>query len=63
MIDFGVLFSQLFSTYWWAIPLFVIAALLKSAWFKGVMGEAMVNLAARLFLINTPPSRPGMVLW
>jgi len=30
--------------------LFVLAALFKSAWFKGVMGEAIVNLAARLFL-------------
>ncbi|MFQ5345564.1 MAG: hypothetical protein ACE5DZ_06350 [Mariprofundus sp.] len=50
MIDFSGLFSQLLSTYWWLLPLFIIAALCKSAWFKGVMGEAMVNLAARLFL-------------
>jgi len=50
VIDFGTLFSQLFSTYWWLLPLFILAALFKSAWFKGVMGEAMVNLAARLFL-------------
>ena len=50
MIDFGLLFSQLFSTLWWLPPLLVIFALLKSAWFRGVMGEAIVNLAARLFL-------------
>ncbi|GAV20994.1 DNA topoisomerase I [Mariprofundus micogutta] len=50
MTDFGALFSQLFSTFWWLLPLFGLAALFKSAWFKGVMGEAMVNLAARLFL-------------
>lgn len=50
MIDFGLLFSQLFSNLWWAIPLFILAALFKSAWFKGVMGEALVNLSARLFL-------------
>jgi len=50
MIDFGALFPQLFATCWWAIPLLVIAALPKSAWFRGVMGEAMVDLAARLFL-------------
>ncbi|MFQ5582436.1 MAG: hypothetical protein ACE5F3_07435 [Mariprofundaceae bacterium] len=50
MIDFGAMFTQLFSSFWWLLPLLFIAALLKSAWFKGVMGEAMVNLAARLFL-------------
>jgi len=27
-----------------------LAALLNALWFKGVIGEAMVNLAARLFL-------------
>jgi len=50
MIDATALFTQLFSSFWWVIPLFVLAALFKSAWFKGVTGEAMVNLAARLFL-------------
>lgn len=43
-------FGQVFSTLWWLLPLFMLAALVKSAWFKGVVGEAMVNLAARLFL-------------
>jgi len=42
--------SQIFSSVWW-LPLAMIAiGLFRSAWFKGVMGEAMVNLAARLFL-------------
>jgi len=50
MIDFGALFSQLFSTYWWLLPLLALAALLKSAWFKGFIGEVMVNMTARLFL-------------
>lgn len=50
MIDFGPIFSQLFINLWWAIPLFILAALFNSAWFKGVMGEALVNLSARLFL-------------
>lgn len=43
-------FGQVFSTLWWLLPLFVLAGLLKSAWFKGMIGEALVNLAARLFL-------------
>jgi len=50
MIDFGALFSQLFSTFWWMLPLFVLAALFKSAWFKGFIGEVLVNLASCLFL-------------
>ncbi|NWF35349.1 NERD domain-containing protein [Mariprofundus sp. KV] len=49
-MDFSTLFSQLFSSFWWAIPLLVLAALFKSAWFKGFIGEVMVNMAARLFL-------------
>jgi len=73
MIDFGALFSQLISTYWWLLPLFVLAALLKSTWFKGFIGEAMVNIAARLFLdknddhlinngtITTEDSTPGLI--
>ncbi len=40
MIDSGALFSQLISTYWWLLPLLVLGALFKSAWFKGLIGEA-----------------------
>jgi restriction system protein len=32
------------------VALAILAATLKSPWFKGVMGEFAVNLAARLFL-------------
>jgi hypothetical protein len=46
MIDFSTILTQL----WWVFPLLVIAALFKSAWFKGFIGEAMVNMAARLRL-------------
>jgi len=41
---------SLISTCWWLLPLFTLAALFKSAWFKGFIGEALVNLSARLFL-------------
>jgi hypothetical protein len=50
MIDFGALFEQLFSSFWWLPPLLVLATLFKSPWFKGFIGETLVNLAARLFL-------------
>ncbi|SGZ78574.1 hypothetical protein BTHERMOSOX_158 [Bathymodiolus thermophilus thioautotrophic gill symbiont] len=35
---------------WYFIPAFVIITLLKSAWFKGVFGEFIVNLSAKLLL-------------
>jgi len=50
MIDFSALFSQLFSTYWRLLPLLIFIALFKSAWFKGFIGEVMVNMASRFFL-------------
>ena len=42
-------YSQIISHFWW---LLMLIGLLKSPWFKGMMGEAMVNLGARLFLDN-----------
>lgn len=53
MIDFYALSGQLLTQLFHMgglLPLFMLAVLFRSAWFKGVMGEAMVNLAARLFL-------------
>jgi len=47
MIDFSGLISQLFSTYWWLLPLLLIAALFKSAWFKGFTGEVVVYFSGR----------------
>ena len=40
MIDFGTMISQLLSSFWWLLPLFALAALIKSPWFKGFIGEA-----------------------
>jgi hypothetical protein len=50
MIDFSSLLAQILPVLWWLLPLFFIAALFKSALFKGVIGEAMIHMAARLFL-------------
>jgi len=50
LIYSGALTTQLISTYWWLLPVLILAALSKSAWFKGFFGEVMVNMAARLFL-------------
>jgi len=50
MIDSGAMFSQLFSSFWWLPALFILAVLFKSPWFKGFIGEVMVNMVARLLL-------------
>ena len=41
---------NMLASFWYVIPLIILAALLKSPWFKGVMGEFWVNLMTRLFL-------------
>lgn len=49
MIDFSTIFAQLLS-FWWLLPLFVAAAIFKTPWFKGLIGEVMVNIIARMQL-------------
>ncbi|MEH6550648.1 MAG: NERD domain-containing protein [Pseudomonadales bacterium] len=34
-------------SFWYLVPLFVLAMLLKSPWFKGVMGEVLVNIVLK----------------
>ncbi|WP_027156514.1 nuclease-related domain-containing protein [Methylobacter luteus] len=43
-------FGPLISDYWWLIPLIILLTFLKSPFMKGILGEFMVNLAAKLFL-------------
>ncbi len=49
-MDFGPVYQQLFTTFWYLIPLLIIVGLIKSPWFKGKFGEFLVNLSARCFL-------------
>lgn len=49
-MDFTPIINQVVGTLWYLIPIGILAALLKSAWFKGVAGEFIVNLSAKLFL-------------
>ena len=44
------LLGQVVRIIWYLIPLLVIATVVKSAWFKGMIGEAMVNISARFLL-------------
>lgn len=49
-MDFTPIISPLISALWYLIPIGILTALLKSPWFKGVLGEFIVNLSAKLFL-------------
>ena len=44
------IFSGAFRALWWLIPIGLVAGFLKSAGFKGWLGEAMVKLASKLWL-------------
>jgi restriction system protein len=43
-------FAPMIASYWWLIALLIIISFLKTPFMKGVIGEALVNLAAALFL-------------
>jgi len=45
-MDFSPIYQTLFSL-WYLIPLFIFAAVINSAWFKGVFGEFIVNVFAQ----------------
>lgn len=41
---------MMISAAWYLIPIFIFAIVIKSAWFKGVLGEWQVNLLIKFFL-------------
>ncbi|WP_043319504.1 nuclease-related domain-containing protein [Microbulbifer sp. HZ11] len=49
-MNFDPLISQAFSIAQWLIPIALIAAIIKSPWFKGLWGEALVNFFGWLLL-------------
>lgn len=48
-MDFTPIINQI-TFLWYLLPLGVFAALIKSPWFKGILGEFIVNLSAQIFL-------------
>ena len=50
MIDITDILYQFLAVGWWLIPLLILLAIIKTAWFKGLMGEWVVNLVARIAL-------------
>lgn len=49
-MDFSPMIDQLVGAIWYVIPLIVIAATFKSPWFKGILGEFIVDFSANLML-------------
>ncbi len=49
-MDFTPQLIKALSIYWYLIPLFLLPVILKSPWFKGVLGEFLVNFLLNRFL-------------
>jgi hypothetical protein len=49
-MDLSPVFNQIAHSLLYLVPIVVLVGLLKSAWFKGLVGESMVNITAKLFL-------------
>lgn len=49
-MDFSPIINQAFRALWYLIPLLIFASIIKSPWFKGLMGEFIVNTSAKLLL-------------
>ena len=40
----------LIGKFWYFIPIFIVLGVLKTPWFKGILGEFIVNVSAKIFL-------------
>ncbi|MCI5138810.1 MAG: nuclease [Candidatus Electrothrix sp. AR1] len=49
-MDFSPVINEILKTLWWVIPMMLFLGFLRSPWFKGVLGEALVKIAAWLRL-------------
>lgn len=49
-MDYSPFVNAALNPLWWLIPIIVVVGVLKSPWFKGATGEALVKIAARLRL-------------
>jgi hypothetical protein len=49
-MDLSIYLNMMISAAWYLIPIFIFAVIIKSAWFKGVLGEWQVNLLIKYFL-------------
>jgi restriction system protein len=49
-MDFSPIISQIVGILWYLMPIAILAGILKSPWFKGVVGEFIVNFSEKLLL-------------
>ena len=49
-MNLDIYLNMMLSAAWYLIPIFIFAVIIKSAWFKGVLGEWQVNLLIKFFL-------------
>ncbi|WCH28889.1 nuclease-related domain-containing protein [Aeromonas salmonicida] len=49
-MDITAVIAPLLNQLWFLLPLLLIATLIKTPWFKGMIGEWFINLSLRLFL-------------
>jgi len=49
-MDFAPVVNQFIRNFWYLIPLLILFAILKSPWFKGIIGEFIVNISAKFLL-------------
>ncbi|MEN6623216.1 MAG: NERD domain-containing protein [Smithella sp.] len=49
-MDFSPVINQVIGQLWYLIPIIVLVTILKTAWFKGILGEFIVNVLARMLL-------------
>ncbi|KGJ95871.1 nuclease-related domain-containing protein [Colwellia psychrerythraea] len=49
-MDLSIYLNMMFSAAWYLIPIFIFSVIIRSAWFKGVLGEWQVNLLIKFFL-------------
>lgn len=50
MLDYSKLITEIFSALWYVIPLAILLGVIKSSWFKGIVGEFIINTLARAIL-------------
>lgn len=49
-MDVSLLVKALLNLLWWVLPVALVAVVFRTPWFKGVVGETIVKLAARVRL-------------
>jgi len=52
-MDLTIYLNMIINAAWYLIPIFILLNIIKSAWFKGLVGEWQVNLLIKFFLDKT----------